>query len=464
MAQQQSLNARAPARSMGLKLLLVCALALLMTIPALFVFALLMDRTSRAEAVATEVGGLMGGPQTFMGPVVAVPYRIPPVTAAQPAGAPPVTVTTGTQVYFPETGSLNASLKAETRKRSLFVVPVWRGDLAFEGAFDLTAADGRAPTGAVLDWSRAEILMGASNPRGVKSEIVLTVAGQRLPVAPAANLGAVTVQNVAGELNFFGARTPSLQPGAKFTVSSASSFSGAQRIGFLPFAKSTTAKVRSDWADPSFDGALPPSSRSVTDDGFSAQWLVPLIARGVSDESTGDTISRLGQAAFGVTFVEPANPYQAVGRSLKYALLFVGLVFLAYFIFETVTGRRIHAAQYVLIGLAQIVFYLLLLSIAERTGFDVAFVIAATATVGLISAYAGWVFESAKRGYQALGAFSLLYGLIYVLMRLEDWALLIGALASFAAIASVMYITRRIDWYGVAANPIPPVQASKDPA
>jgi inner membrane protein len=140
-----------------------------------------------------------------------------------------------------------------------------------------------------------------------------------------------------------------------------------------------------------------------------------------------------------------------VQRSLKYALMFVGLVFLAYFLFETMQKRRVHPAQYVLIGLAQIIFYLLLLSLAERVGFDLGFAIAATATVTLISAYAGWVFNQAKQGYIALAAFTALYALIYILMRLEDWALLVGAVASFAAIAAVMYFTRNIDWYGTSA-------------
>ena len=128
--------------------------------------------------------------------------------------------------------------------------------------------------------------------------------------------------------------------------------------------------------------------------------------------------------------------------------MFVGLVFLAYFVFETTTRRRVHPAQYVLIGLAQMVFYLLLLSLSEQVGFDWAFLTAAGSTVTLISAYAGWVFESRKQGFIALVAFSLLYGLIYILMRLEDFALLVGAVTSFLAIASVMYFTRRIAWYG----------------
>jgi len=136
----------------------------------------------------------------------------------------------------------------------------------------------------------------------------------------------------------------------------------------------------------------------------------------------------------------------------------VGLVFLAYFLFETLSGKRVHPAQYLLIGLAQVIFYLLLLSIAERIGFDGGFAIAAAATVGLISAYAGWVFESRRQGFIALVAFTLLYGLIYVLMRLEDFALLVGAVTSFAAIAAVMYFTRRLDWYGSRDPAVPPVQ------
>ena len=150
---------------------------------------------------------------------------------------------------------------------------------------------------------------------------------------------------------------------------------------------------------------------------------------------------------------ESTNPHsQSVSRSLKYAPMFIGLVFLAYFLFETTTGRRVHPAQYVLVGMAQVIFYMLLLSIAEHTGFDIAFAIAAAATVGLISAYAGWTFDSRAQGVRALVAFTFLYGLIYVLMRLEDYALLVGALSSFAAIAAVMYFTRKVDWYGMAGN------------
>lgn len=439
-----SLPGRIPVRSMGLKLLLVCLLALLMTIPALCVFALLADRTSRAHEVTKEVGDLMGGPQTFLGPVLAIPYSAPPQVKDQPP-------TSGVYLVFPTTAQAQVAAATEERHRSLFKVPVFHADLRMDSEFDLTSTPSNAPPGATLDWSRAEFLVGVSDPRGAQADAVLTAGGKSTALAPAVSVADQSSRDDSSSngLHFFGASAAGIaQPGARFAASARLKFSGAQRLAVLPYGKTSTLAVNSDWKSPSFDGGFLPTRQSIDGAGFTASWSAPFIARGVAAEGGTELISRLQSSAFGVSFVEPADPYQSVSRALKYALMFVGLVFLAYFVFETMTGKRVHPAQYVLIGLAQMVFYLLLLSLSEQIGFDWAFVTAASATVSLISAYAGWVFESRKQGFIALVAFSLLYGLIYVLMRLEDFALLVGAVTSFLAIASVMYFTRRIAWYG----------------
>ncbi len=154
----------------------------------------------------------------------------------------------------------------------------------------------------------------------------------------------------------------------------------------------------------------------------------------------------------GISLIEVADPYQSVNRSLKYALLFVALLFLSYFVFEVTSGKRVHAAQYILVGVAHMIFYLLLLSLAERIGFDWGFLVAGGATVLLLSANAKWIFASLAQGLRALFVFSLLYFFIYLLLRLEDNALLVGAVASFLAVAAVMYFTRRIDWYSSIAG------------
>ena len=442
---------RLPSRSMGLKLLLVCALALVMSVTALFVFLLLYDRTHRAEQVSGEISQLVGGEQTFLGPVLAVPYQLPPAKAGEGA-------IRGVYVLFPTTGDARVVSRSQVRKRSLFKVPVWQADLDLSSRFDLAQATSLGPQNATYDWSRAEFLVGVSDPRGARSDAMMTVGGKTLALAPAVLADSVGSDPNGGQttsaLRMFGARVGDPRAlGQTFTVSAALKFSGAERLSVLPWAKTTTFTAKGDWPHPSFDGGFLPVSRTVRDDGFEARWSVPFIARGIPQEGNIGLIDRLSAGQLGISFVELTNPYQSVGRSLKYAPMFMGLVFLAFFIFESLTRRRVHPAQYVLIGLAQIVFYLLLLSIAERTGFDLAFMIAAGATVALISSYAGWVFESIKQGLAALLSFSALYGLIYGLMRLEDLALLIGALASFGAIAAVMWFTRRVDWYGTAAAP-----------
>lgn len=456
MAESGSLKLPFPRRSLGLKLLLVCALALLMSIPALMVFGLLMDRTSRAEQVAAEVGGLMGGPQTFLGPVIAVPYTI---TRTNEAGQP--TVSRDVWFVFPETGEITIGSESEVRKRSLFRVPVYQADVTYSAVFSLANAGREAPAGAVLDWTRAELMVGASDARGARSDLTIRIGqGNAVALAPGNLMSSVSMHGApsgaqdvyereVGALTLFGTPLGEIDRAAgPLRVQGRAAFTGAQRVSAVAFAGTTTATIAGDWPHPSYGGGFLPAEQSAPEGGFSASWSVPYVARGVPAEGSSDALSRLGATELAVGFVEPANPYQSVSRSLKYAPMFIGLVFLAYFLFETTTGKRVHPAQYILVGLAQVIFYMLLLSIAEHTGFDIAFAIAATATVALISAYAGWTFNSRAQGFRALVAFAFLYGLIYVLMRLEDYALLVGALASFAAIAAVMWFTRNIDWYG----------------
>lgn len=146
--------------------------------------------------------------------------------------------------------------------------------------------------------------------------------------------------------------------------------------------------------------------------------------------------------------VRLADSYRSTRRSVHYITLFLGLVFLTYFLFEVHTGKRVHVAQYALVGVAQTVFYLLLLSFAEHLGFDVSFLIAGVCTIGLLSINAEWVFLSRKLAMRAFAVFTILYAFIYVLLRVEAYALLVGAIASFAAVAVTMYVTRNVDWYG----------------
>jgi inner membrane protein len=278
---------------------------------------------------------------------------------------------------------------------------------------------------------------------------------------PADTLNPGTEQQLA--LTYLGVSARDVaQPNAAFQLSAALRFSGAQRLAVLAYGKTSHLTVEGDWPNPSFDGTFLPIKRAVSPNGFSGEWQIPFIARGVRSEGPSMAVAALAGTELGVSFVEMADPYQSVDRSLKYLPLFVGLVFLSYFVFEVTAQKRIHPAQYMLVGLAQLIFYLLLLSLAERIGFDWSFLLAGGATVLVLSLNAYWIFVSRKQGIRALAVFSLLYTFIYMLLRLEDNALLVGAVASFLAIAAVMYFTRNIDWYSSITTGERETPAGKD--
>lgn len=445
---------RSPSRSLGVKLIIVCALALLMSIPTFFVWALVTDRTRLASNVVEEISSHVGGRQTFLGPTLAIPYTIPPQS-------PGDTVKRGTYLVFPAHAAAVVRVATEERRRSLFKVPVFHADLKFDASFDLTGVPADLTQGAQLDWSHAEMLVGVSDARGALADATLTAGGKTSALIPTdiAQITASSDQPQHIDLTLFGQPVDSLaKPDAHFDVSASMRFSGAQRIALLAYGKTTRLTMQGDWPSPGFDGGFLPVTRNLSNSGFTAEWSVPFIARGVRAEGPSVLITGLASTALGVSFIELADPYQSVNRSLKYLPLFIGLVFLCYFIFEVTTGKRVHPAQYILVGIAQIIFYLLLLSLAERIGFDFGFLTAGGATVILLAANAGWIFTSRLQAIRAFAVFTLLYTLIYTLLRLEDNALLIGAIASFAAIAAVMYFTRKIDWYGTIPGPASTIQ------
>jgi inner membrane protein len=435
---------RLRSRSMGVKLIVVCGLALLMTIPSWFVGGLVDDRTTRAAEVVSKITGHVGGQQTFLGPTLAIPYNIPPQLPTEFAKR-------GTYLVFPAQASAVLKTKTEERQLSLFKVPVFQADLNLDATFDLTGVPAAVPQGAQLDWSRAEIVVGVSDPRGALADATLTVEGKTVTLVPAEvaqDVNSGGEQSLHAKLALLGAKADGFaKPGARFNVASALRFSGAQRLALLAYGKTTHVAMQGDWPSPGFDGGFLPITRTVSTGGFTAEWSVPFIARGVRAEGSIDSISGRDATGLGVSFIEVADPYQSLNRSLKYAVLFLGLLFLSYFVFEVTTGKRVHPAQYVLVGIAQIIFYLLLLSLAERIGFDFGFLLAGSATVALLSVNAAWIFSSRLQGVRALAIFTLLYVLIYLLLRLEDNALLVGAIASFLVVAAAMYCTRGIDWY-----------------
>ena len=313
---QSGLRTSMKSRSMGVKLLVVCGLALLMNIPALFVGSLVEDRTARAGDVTKEISSHVGGQQTFLGPTLAIPYVIPPQSVTQ-------TAKHGIYLVFPTRASSVVKTATEERHRSLFKVPVFQADVKFDAAFDLTGVPAAAPKDAELDWSHAEIVVGVSNVRGALADAMLMAGGRTVTLVPAEiaeNLSIGGDQSQHINLALLGARAEVFaKPNAQFDVTSALRFSGAQRVAVLAYGKTTHLAVQGNWPSPGFDGGFLPITRTVSTNGFSAEWSVPFVARSVRAEGPSDSITGLDATALGVSFIEVADPYQSVNRSLKYA-------------------------------------------------------------------------------------------------------------------------------------------------
>jgi len=455
-----------PQGSLGVKLIVVCTLVILMAIPAMFISYISYERSNRADEVIREVSERYGGEQYISGPMLVAPYlqmdKFERITES------------GSYVVFADKGKIDFSnIETTIRKRSLFKVPTYNGTGVLQGRFD--KIDTVIPEeGVTIDWSRAKIVVALSDVRGLKEDVGLLLPGGEIrKFEPAVfsksfthSLGKESVSHdgaISKKYQSYGWMPEAYSqaflsvPAADLIKSETSldvkvtmEIGGAKRLGLTPFAQSTMVTLSSNWADPGFEGGFPPDNREVTADGFSAEWTVPYLRRGIRAHGKAHRLPALtgGDKVMTVQFVSMDNPYQTVNRALKYAVMFIGLVFISYFLFEVIVGVRVHPAQYILIGLAQSIFYLLLLAFAERIGFTGAFVISASATVIATAGYAGAVFGHRKYILRAGAVFALVYGLLYTLMRMQDFALMVGALASFTAISGTMYLTRNLDWYG----------------
>lgn len=444
--------------SRGLKFLIVAGLALLMSLLALFVEWITEDRTTRAASVRHELSSEAGGTQEFLGPVVLVPYTQADVDPVKP-------VRHGVLAITASTGNAQVVVHAEERRRSLYRVPVFESEVLLESSFSATDLQIALPQGAVPDWSGAALAVAVSNVRAALSDGVLETQEGSMALQPLAVQHEIAITTPAGtqansaaqahSLEVLGVAASRLKESGPFKVRARLRFSGAERATVLPYAQATTVTMRGNWASPGFDGGVLPTHRAITAQGFTADWYVSSLARGLPPVQDVALMQTLGDTAMTTRLVEVADAYQSVERSLKYAPLFLGLVFLSYFLFEVTSGRAMHVAQYALVGVAQLVFYLLLLSFAERIGFDWGFALGSAATVSLLSLNAGWVFRSARQRWRAAAIFGALYAMIYGLLRMEDNALLLGALGSFAAVATAMFVTREMDWYGAGVAGAP---------
>ena len=428
-------------RNAALKLFGIGVLTLVMIVPLMLIGNLVDERRSSAREAEAGIAQGWGGAQALAGPFLVVPFEAPERRDA--AGRVIAEATRGEIVTLPSSLDVKVTASVEERSRGIFTIPVFAADIVMSGAFG--QPDPRlAPNGAVFDWSRARLALSIADVRGLSGEPQLEWAG-----APAGTVFAPG-SGISGMNE--GLNVPVTLKGEETPYRLSLRLRGTARFALVPGGESFSAVIAAPWAHPSFDGAYLPEERDIGPDGFTASWRVSHLARAMPQAWINGEIGYPDSSAFGVTFFQPVAFYQLVERSLKYAILFIGLSFLSLFLIETVTGARIHIVQYLLAGAAQVIFYLLLLALAEQTGFGPAYLTAAAACTVLTALYAGSALGSMKRGLALAGALTALYALLYTLLNEEDYALLTGAVASFLALALTMFLTRRVDWYEAQAG------------
>jgi inner membrane protein len=429
----------------AVKLVVLGFLVLVLLLPISSLVSLVRERQARQAAVAREIAASWGGEQTLLGPVLALVYNRPHRVERFENGRTTITLETYREVAFllPETASLRGQLAPELRARGIFEVVVWSGDLAAEGTFRLPSAEELGDPAITLRPGESRLAVGISDVRALVRGLTLQAGSQEIPFEPGAGEASEVVEQGIS------ARLDELALGATLPWRFSLALRGTERLHVLPAGVETTLELTSSWPSPSFSGAFLPLERELRPDGFTARWVVPYYGRGVPQRWVAgeDQRTALAASTFGVTLVRPADGYQRSERAVKYAALFVVLTFGLLFLLELVSPERLHPAQYLLVGFALCLFFLLLLALSEQLSFARAYGLAAAAVTVLVTGYTRAVLASTPRAALAGGALAVLYGYLYVLLQLADLSLLFGAIGLFTVLATLMWATRRLDWY-----------------
>jgi inner membrane protein len=410
-------------------------------IPATMIRGLINERESTQNEAINEVSSKWAEQQTISGPFVSIPYikmvkeKVDSVTRMVPV-----------KEYIhvmPEELNITGNIKPESRNRGIYEIVVYNSRININGKFNkvnLAALD--IPLNTIM-FDKAEFVIGINDLRGIEKQVSLKWDETNAVFNPGVNSNDVVGSGI--------------NAGVKFSDSMNHAFSlsldlkGSQLLYFTPVGKVTDVKISSDWPDPSFDGAFLPDSRTVSNKGFEANWNVLHLNRNYPQVWTG-TQASFNESSFGINLRLPVDNYQKSYRSIKYAILFITFTFLVFFFIEVLNKVFIHPVQYVLVGIALIVFYTLLLSISEHLKFNPAFLISAAATLLLIAGYVKAILKSNPLTMLISGILAVLYSFIFVIIQLQDYALLIGSIGVFVILALVMYFSRKIDWYSLNLN------------
>jgi len=431
----------APSRSVTFKVGIIVFLIMLLLIPASMIKNVISDRKANASVAVRDISHSWGGAQIVTGPILRLPYKAAKITVyGSPFEQPGVLHILSDQL------AIEANAKSEIRYRGIHEVPVYGATIAMQGSFDLTLLERLGIATEDVDWSAADLLLGVSDSKAISRIPVVNSGGRSAKFAAVSDQVAGLPPQLSAAI---GEQKGVVGSESELAFDISLLVNGTGSLQFMPLAESATVSMESTWPSPSFTGRQLPHTREVREDGFTATWRSSSLGRDLPAHWTAAEASQsdVSNSVFGVRLIRPVGLYQLMSRAIKYAVLFIGLTFVTYFLIEVTGKLRLHPLQYLLVGLANLIFYLLLLSLAEHIGFDVAYVISAFASAALITGYSAAILVQRIRVIIMSGVLAGLYLFLYLTLTAETYALLAGSIGLWVVLAGIMYLTRGINWY-----------------
>lgn len=432
-----------------LKMLTIAGLMLVLVVPLMMIQGKVRDRSNEAWRVKNEIARQVSGEQQISGPVLVVPrvrrYLAEKSDCEAPADCRVERHRQVMESAIPDTLSIDGELQSAMRYRGIYGSPVYRSLMQLEAVFPANWQRAKQPE-QVVSSQTPLLVMQIADLRGLVERPQIFVNDVAQPLVETEQLPSMLGGSAVA------VKLPDTIQGA-FTVKVRLNLNGTEALAALPLAKETRMALRADWPHPSFEGLVLPVEREVTNDGFTSQWRTnSLAAASAIHCAQGNGLCGEADQALRVRLVQPVTGLLSSERALKYSFLIVGLTFAAFFLFEVLRRYPLHAMQYLLVGLALAMFYLLLVALSEHIDFVWAYVSAALSCCALIGVYLMAVMRSPGSGWGFAGSLLLVQGLIYGILMAEDYALLLGAMLLFAALAAVMLVTRKMDWYAFAGT------------
>jgi inner membrane protein len=424
--------------SITIKIITMVILVLLLLIPTAMIKSLITEREHRKQEVIDEIDSKWGNEQTITGPIISIPYKRYNTDDKQNS------TYTICHIYFlPDSLNIDGKVTAEKRSRGMYDAVVYNTELSLSGVFAMPKAELLNISPEAVIWQGAAINLGISDLRGIKKPVTARFNGDSLTMNSGLVIEDATQQTngVNSPIDLTGATTP-------IPFSFELDLNGSYQFNIVPVGKQTEVHLESDWPDPSFTGDFLPVDRTITGSGFDASWTVLDLNRNFPQYWIGYNYGNQ-KSSLGVKFYVPVDIYQKSMRTAKYALMFIVFAFVAFFFSEIMNKLRVHPIQYLLIGLAIVLFYSLLISISEHTNFDIAYWLSCLAIIGLIAGYSKSIFKKNNMAMMVGGVLLVLYGYLYIILQLEDYALVMGSIGLFVVLALVMFLTRKVDWYNI---------------